>query len=133
MRVFVDTSAILAVLIKEDENHQLAQTVWKQLITNRTKLVTTSYVLLETIALLQRRFGLPIVHIFQKRIRPMLNIEWVEGQLHEAGIQSVLTLNRRQVSLVDCTSFIVCRNLQIEMVFAYDNHFLEQGFRRPRL
>lgn len=133
MRVFVDTSAILAILIKEDENHLLAQQTWQHLITNRAKLITTSYVLLETIALLQRRFGLAIIHIFQKRIKPMLTLEWVNERLHESGMQSVLTLNRRQVSLVDCTSFIACRNLQIETVFAFDNHFLEQGFRRPRL
>ena len=34
----------------------------------------------------------------------------------------------RQLSLVDCTSFVVMRQIGIDDVFAFDRHFAEQGF-----
>ncbi len=41
---------------------------------------------------------------------------------------ALLAANRRQLSLVDCVSFVVCRQRQLEQVFAFDTHFSEQGF-----
>jgi predicted nucleic acid-binding protein len=41
---------------------------------------------------------------------------------------SLLAANRRQRSLVECVGFAVCRQSQIEQVFAFDEHFFEQGF-----
>lgn len=43
-------------------------------------------------------------------------------------MQNVLTANRRQLSLVDCSAFETMRRLDIETVFTFDEHFREQGF-----
>ncbi|RME55690.1 MAG: VapC toxin family PIN domain ribonuclease, partial [Caldilineae bacterium] len=40
----------------------------------------------------------------------------------------VVGANRRGLSLVDCTSFVVMQQLGIDTAFAFDNHFKEQGF-----
>jgi len=60
---------------------------------------------------------------------PLLHIEWVDETLHQAGVVALLTANRRQLSLVDCISFETMRRLGLDTAFAFDQHFVEQGFR----
>ncbi len=128
MRVFVDTSAFLAVMDVNEQNHPAAKGIWEQLIRDNTILICTNYILLETLALIQRRFGLPLVTAFQDNVAPFLNVEWVDESLHQAGVAALLTANRRQLSLVDCVSFEVARRSGVDTVFAFDQHFVEQGF-----
>ena len=44
------------------------------------------------------------------------------------SVQDVFAANRRQLSLVDCSSFETMRRVRIEKVFTFDEHFREQGF-----
>jgi uncharacterized protein len=59
---------------------------------------------------------------------PLLNVYWVQPERHNLVVTALLSANRRQLSLVDCTSFVVMRELRIDRVFAFDHHFAEQGF-----
>lgn len=86
-------------------------------------------ILVETIALVQNRLGIAAVNDLQEAITPLLRIEWVDRELHQIGVSTVVTTNHRPVSLVDCVSFAVCRQLGVEYVFAFDPHFWEQGFQ----
>ncbi len=45
MSVFVDTSALLAVLDADDQFHTRAHTVWTDLIGRAEDLISTNYVL----------------------------------------------------------------------------------------
>lgn len=128
MTVFVDTSAFLAILDGQDKNAAAAQILWTRLVEGDEVVVTSSYALVESFALIQNRMGLSAVRDFQDKIVPMLDIEWVGLSLHQAGLSAMLTANRRQLSLVDCVSFETCRRNGIDTVFAFDQHFIEQGF-----
>ena len=128
MKALVDTSALIIIMNRNDDDHLLAQQVWNRLIYEEASLICTSYVLLETLALIQNRLGMTAVKDFQESIVPLLHIEWVDESLHEAGMAALLTANRRQLSLVDCLSFVTARRLGINTVFAFDQHFTEQGF-----
>ncbi|KFD42165.1 twitching motility protein PilT [Peptococcaceae bacterium SCADC1_2_3] len=128
MDVYVDTSAFLAVLDADDKNHEQAKKVWKELLTSEVSLICSSYVLVETYALVQNRLGMEATRVFHEDIYHLLQIEWVEKSLHMYGINSVLIANRRSLSLVDCVSFVIMRKMGIKKVFTFDTHFVEQGF-----
>ncbi len=128
MRVLVDTSAIMAILHRDDKNHSPAKRVWERLLDQNTTLICTNYILVETCSLLQNRLGLVAVKAFEDSIVPLLIIEWVDEALHQAGVAALLTANRRHLSLVDCISFETARRLGLNTVFAFDQHFAEQGF-----
>ena len=128
MTIFVDTSAFFAVLDADDANHLAAKRSWEELLRQDETLVTTSYVLVETLALLQNRLGMAAVRGFQETIVPLLQIEWVDFSIHRAAISALLTANRRQLSLVDCASFEVMRSLGLTIAFTFDPHFAQQGF-----
>jgi predicted nucleic acid-binding protein len=126
--VFVDTSAFLPILNSNDVDHVAAGQTWSWLKGERSRLFSTNYILLESFALIQNRLGMAAVEDFQESIVPLLEVEWIDENLHEAGVVALLTADRRRLSLVDCTSFIIMRRLNLNVVFAFDRHFEEQGF-----
>lgn len=128
MTVFVDTSAIHALSDDRDASHPAARAAWAELLAARFSLVTTSYILLESWALLQRRLGLPVLRAFERDIKPLLEVEWVSPELHRHGVNAVFAANRRNLSLVDCVSFLVMQQGGIKTAFCFDDHFREQGF-----
>jgi len=129
MTCFVDTSAFLAVLDRDDKHHRKAKATWLDLLKDKAALVTTSYVVLETFAILQHRIGIDAVRSFNDDVYPILDIEWIDRTVHERGASSVLTAGRKQLSLVDCVSFDVMRHRGLECAFAFDKHFSQQGFK----
>jgi predicted nucleic acid-binding protein len=128
VRIFIDTSALLAVLDADDAYHSKAGAKWKLLIEDDSVLICSNYILLETIALLQHRFGIDAVRTFQEDVVPILTVEWIDVDLHETAILSVLAAGRKKLSLVDCTSFALMRKLGLRSAFTFDKHFQEQGF-----
>lgn len=128
MMVFVDTSAIYAVLYEPDNNHAAAVDVFARLIDGGEGLVTTNYVVVETIALLQRRLGIVAARAFVEDMLPLMDVVWVSEREHHAATAAMLAANRRDLSLVDCSSFEAMREHGIRTAFCFNAHFREQGF-----
>jgi predicted nucleic acid-binding protein len=126
--IFVDTSAFLATLNVGDRFHASAGVAWRAWLTKEVPLITSNYVVLETTALVQHRLGVEAVATLHEDMIPPLHVEWIDVSLHDLAINALLTLRQRQLSLVDCTSFVLMRHLGIRQVFTFDRHFGEQGF-----
>jgi predicted nucleic acid-binding protein len=109
MIAFVDTSAIDAVLDRDDKESS-----------GSTQDLGC--------ALVQHRLGLEAVRSFQQQIAPVLTIEWVSPAQHDSSMAAVLAAGRKKLSLVDCVSFNLMRQAGIRAAFAFDSHFVEQGF-----
>ncbi len=128
MTCFVDTSAFLAILDASDVRHEAAHQFWVRLVQDQTPLVTTSYVVIESCAVTQRRFGVDAVRSLLEDILPVVSIHWIDESIHSAATGALLIASPRQLSLVDCVSFEVMRRLGIRNIFAFDPHFAEGGF-----
>ena len=127
MNTLIDASAFLAVLNANDQFHPAARTAWQEILTSGSVLFTTNYILLETTALLQHRFGIEALRLFAGDLLPVVEIAWVDPSIHQQAISALLAANRRDLSLVDCTSFEVIRQKGL-CAFTFDRHFTEQGF-----
>jgi predicted nucleic acid-binding protein len=129
MRIFVDTAALIAILNRDDKDHPAAKQTWHSLLDSGEGLVTSNYVLLETMAVVQRRLGVDAVRDFRADARPALEVLWVSQSVHDATEVSLLLSGRRDLSLVDCVSFELMRRHDIRTAFTFDPHFREQGFK----
>jgi predicted nucleic acid-binding protein len=125
--IFVDTSALLAVLCQNDANHQSADKYWATIL-RESELFCNNYVIVETHALVQKRLGMHFVGLFESDVVPVLQVQWVQLEEHQKAIQMMITAGKRSLSLVDCTSFVTMRRLGIQKVFTFDSHFADQGF-----
>ena len=128
MEIFIDTSALYAFISEDDRNHELAREIWGALLIGEDKLLTNSYVLVESLTLIQQRLGMKYVRAFLPRFTPILRVEWLGQEHHSRAVEQLLTADRRQLSLVDCSSFETMRRLGIDKAFTFDEHFREQGF-----
>jgi uncharacterized protein len=128
MNLFIDTSAFFALLDQDDDNHQRAADAWRKILEHTTRLFTSNYVLIETVALLQNRLGMEAVRLFHTEMVPAVHIEYVNANLHRLGVSSLLAAGKRKLSLVDCVSFEMMRHLGLNHAFTFDSHFRGQGF-----
>lgn len=128
MNIFVDTSAFLAVLDGSDKNHKNAKPFWEKIISSGDVLLCHNYILVETSALILRRFGMEAVRVFEQDIFPILRIIWVTQEVHSAAVSAHLMADRHTLSLVDCVSFEVMRRTGVREAFAYDRHFKNYGY-----
>jgi predicted nucleic acid-binding protein len=126
--IYVDTSAFLALVNEDDPNHDQAMQTWDQLIQDEQELICNNYILVETISLVQRRVGLKAVSILHNDILPFVAVEWLDEKLHNTIVKSVLKTNRRQLGLVDTSSFDTMYRHGVKTAFTFDSHFSEQGF-----
>ncbi|HEX5808262.1 MAG TPA: PIN domain-containing protein [Anaerolineales bacterium] len=127
-KIFVDTSALFALVSMEDQAYTTALSSWGEMVYSQSILITNNYVLVECFSLLQHRLGIEAVRDLQLRIVPLLQVDWISEQGHSSIVNDVLTANRRQLSLVDCSCFESMRRMGINKVFSFDDHFREQGF-----
>ncbi len=127
MTVFVDTSALYALTDEDDERHQPATATFRGLGSDRELLVTHSYVLVETLALVDARLGREAARRVADGMFPVIEVIWVDRQLHGSALGAFLA-NSGRASFVDWVSFTLLRERRLWRVFAYDRDFTAQGF-----
>ncbi len=129
MSVFLDTSAIYALLVSTEAEHHEVASHFEDILKGGRALTTTNYVLVEATALLQARFGLAAVHDLDDRIVPLTRVLWVSEELHRRAVNRLLKTDRRRLSLVDCASFEVMEREGLQVALSLDDDFAAEGFK----
>ncbi len=94
MRVFVDTSALLAYLDADQPRHADVVEAWNTAMAKERAFVTSNYVLVETYALVQRRLGLQALRALADILLPLLQTLWIDEELHAAARASACCRRR---------------------------------------
>jgi len=124
--IFVDTGAWFASIVPWDANH-LAAVAW--LAQNRERLITTDYILDETLTLLRvRKESDRALAIGDKLISQQLAELYLvqESDVHKAW-RVFRDFADKEWSFTDCISKIVMENLDLTTAFAFDQHFRQFG------
>jgi predicted nucleic acid-binding protein len=124
--IFVDTSAWFASAVAGDENFAVASQWLKQ---NKQPLITTDYVVDETLTLLKARG--------QRVVALNLGQQFFDGALAEiyhlagedlrATWETFRRFSDKDWSFTDCTSKVIMENRGITQVFGFDHHFRQFG------
>lgn len=128
MTVYVDTSALFALLVRDDRMHERARQGFDRLAAANARLVTSSFVLVETLTLLRRRVGMEAVVDFQLRIQPLLDVVWVDQDWYDRALTRCIAQSRKEMSLVDHLGFEIMEAKGLTAAFAFDRHFEQAGF-----
>lgn len=128
MRTLVDTSALYALLDVDDRNHVAAAT-WLGHVAEMPDevLVTHTYVVVETAALVHHRLGAAAVRDLFDGLLPALEVTVVDAALHERAVAAYLAGLGRRVSFVDRVSFELVRQDRLDQAFAFDRDFAREG------
>lgn len=129
--VFADTSGFYAGLDGTDPFHPEAARCFRQAKAEGWRLVTTNYVVHETWALAQNRFGWDAVEAFLDALLPLCDMTWVDQPLHEAAVVRCRKEHLRKLSLTDCVSLELMARLGLTEAIARDKHFEQAGIHLP--
>jgi predicted nucleic acid-binding protein len=124
--VFVDTSAVYALLDAGDSNHERALRATDRLLGE--DLVTHSYVVVELVSLVHRRLGADAAARLIDELLPAIDITDVDATLRARALAAFRASTGSAVSLVDRTSFEFMRQRGIRRAWAMDSDFATEGF-----
>lgn len=134
--IFVDTGAWYSTEVEDDDRHLQATGFMKKDLASNSYgvLVTSDYVLDETITLLRTRRGIkPAVDFIDKiRKSKSLQIVWIGREIFDAALEKLSKYDDRKdqdLSFTDCTSFSIMNDLSIANSFTFDSHFKKAGFK----
>ena len=123
----VDTSALYELLDRSAPSHADVLAAWTSLA-REGRLVTHDRVVTESSALVQRRLGMPAARVLHRELLPPVRIVDLSQRITDRATERWLAADRRQLSLVDVTSFVVMEELGITLALALDDDFAQQGF-----
>lgn len=126
MSVFVDTSALYALLDEGDAHHGDASDALRRLV--GAELVTHAFVVVEACALVGRRLPWAASERLIDGLLPVIDVRPVDADLYGGAMATYRRSASVRVSLVDQASFALMRSLGIGRAFAYDDDFAREGF-----
>jgi predicted nucleic acid-binding protein len=132
--LFVDTSGWASLFIPTEPYHQQALQTFQLARQQRYQVVTTNYVIVGLVTLLDSRMRAPRSQLFQYvdvvRTDPDLTLIHLDAATDAAAWILCKTRSDKNWSLVDCTSFVVMQQLGIQQALTTDRHFEQAGFSR---
>jgi len=126
-RVLVDTSAVYALLDRDDAFHETAKRSLEQMKRARSDPVLTNFLVAECHALCLARLGASVARSW------LLNNQWkverVTADDEAAAGEIIRKYTDKTFSYADATSFAVMERLGLRTAFAFDPHFRQYGFQ----
>ena len=131
MTMFVDTSGWIALFDKSDQYFPTAIKHWREMLNEPLTLLTTDYVLDETLTHLLYRCGRKVALQFGHWAfaTSYLEIQFIDNEVWQAAWEMFQAYEDKQWAFTDCTSFIVMQRQQVWQAFSFDQHFEQAGFR----
>ena len=128
--LFLDTSFAVALNASDDQSHRYAVDGWQAVVSQRRRLLTTTFILDEAVTLLNARglHGLAVAVGTQLIQSPAVTLLHVDAKLLERGWAYFCRHADKRYSLTDCISFVVMQERGLRQALTFDQHFSQAGF-----
>lgn len=128
--VFVDTAGWMACADAADPAHRSATAARDAWLKQGGMLVTTDYVVDETLTLIRLRLGHAAAEAWWRQVDGSSRLRWesIGATRAEKARAIFFRYEDKDFSFTDCTSFVVMRELRLREALTTDHHFAQMGF-----
>ena len=128
--LFVDTAAWIAAADAKDATGTAVREARDHWLLEGGRLVTSDYVVDETLTTMRFRLGLDAAQAWWLQIgnSPRLQIESIDGARGARARLLFFRYRDKDFSFTDCSSFVVMHELRIRHALTLDHHFRQMGF-----
>lgn len=127
-RVFVDSSANLALVDTTDDNHPAARRISEQLMTLRPRLFTSNFIIDESYTLILSNLGRrAAIAYLDETYASSFTIERIAPADERRAEEILRQYHDKIFSYTDATSFVIMDRLHIDHAFAFDRNFGQYG------
>jgi predicted nucleic acid-binding protein len=128
--MFVDTAGWMACADSADRAHPRACAARDAALEAGRWLLTTDYVIDETLTLIRIRLSLAAAEAWWTQLEGSSRVrhEAIDALRAERARAMFFRHRDKDYSFTDCTSFVVMRELKVTDVLTTDRHFRQMGF-----
>ena len=129
--LFVDTAGWIACADAADPDHEVACGARDNWLEHQGLLITSDYVIDETLTLLRLRLGLGAAEQWWHALAASKRVsrELIHEERAERARHIFFRHRDKNFSFTDCTSFALMRELKIREALTTDKHFRQAGFQ----
>ncbi len=125
--IFVDTSAFIAMRVKDDINHKKAYAFLDIVKGKRLRMHATNFILAEVYTYFCRTHNIAVEMAELIMKNPVITLHRVSVDDEENAFRILKEFSDKDFSYTDATSFAAMERLGINNVFAFDEHFKQYG------
>lgn len=130
-KIFIDSSAFIALYLSDDDFHQTAKKLLKELKEKQTNFITSNFVLDETYTFLRakinKKTAIGFAEFLTENTDIIKIIRITVGDEKKAFVY-FKALDGRGVSFTDCSSFSLMKRLNLKIAFTFDQDFAQARF-----
>mgnify|MGYP001611067739 FL=1 len=128
MKVFIDTSAFVSLLVKQDLHHDLVVKKHKEYVQHHAIFLTSDYILDELYThlvydLAKNKVGEIIAKFDQKIHTKDIRLLPIDETVFSQAKETLLKFCEHKISFTDCTSYVLCKKLALDEIFTLDSDF----------
>ena len=129
MKLLADTSALLALFLRNDRNHEAAAEFVRG--HPEARLVMTELILAEVVTLLRGRAGAERAVAAARDLLRSRRYELIfsDSEILTGALARMARFADKRLSLTDCASFEIMERLALDSAFTFDRDFRDCGYR----
>jgi predicted nucleic acid-binding protein len=127
---FVDTSAWVALLDKDDAHHKKAASLMPSLLKTQRSLVTSSFIITETYVIILKEIGHKNAGDFLQKLKGSARVLRVlsSEEIESEAEQLLEKYADQDFSYTDAVSLVIMKRRKIRNAFCLDKHFSTAGY-----
>jgi len=129
--LFIDKAGWIACADGADPVHARCRAVRDEALEAGQTLVTTDFIVDETLTLLRIRLGLGAAETWWEQVDRSSRLRWerIDSDRFEKARLLFFQYRDKDFSFTDCTSFVIMREVRLTHALTTDRHFGQMGFQ----
>lgn len=130
-RLLVDADAFVAIVIKQDSNHQKAKISWNEVVKQNLHLMVSDPAFGEAVTVISQKESLKVaVKFAEETLASPTEIIEVDAAFRRQALDIFKKQTSKNSRFTDCINMAIMKNEDIDTIFSFDEQYKKNKFKR---